>query len=95
MSLASLDEAHLAAFKQALANILSTPLAEFTYAQIVDGMPTRGTYIRDHQFYEGVPALNHPGLCPGTMDKTRAFRSELNIHSFKFESKVITNLLAT
>ena len=91
MSLASLDEEHLAAFKQAMINILSTPLAEFTYAQIVDGMPTRDTYMRDHWQFEGVPAMDHHELCPGITEKTRAFRSEFDVFSLKFEAQVVTS----
>lgn len=87
MSLTSLDQEHLASFKQALANLLSTPTAEFTYAQIVDGMPTRHTYITDHNFYNEFPVLDHEELCPGTMDKTRAFRSEFDILSLRFEPR--------
>lgn len=91
MSLASLDGEHLASFKQAMANLLSTPAVEFTYAQIVDGMPTSNTYMRDHWFYEGLPVLDHQELCPGTMDKTRAFRSQFDTLSLKFEPKVSAN----
>lgn len=91
MSLASLDREHLASFKQALANLLSTPIAEFTYAQIVDGMPTSYTYMTDHDFYDEFPVLNHENLCPGIMDKTRAIRSQFDVLSLKFELKVSAN----
>lgn len=88
MSLAGLDAEHLASLDRALANLLSTSNAEFTYAQIVDGMPTREIYVTDHWFYEEFPVLDHEELCPGAMDKTRAFRSQFNIGSLKFEPKV-------
>ena len=88
MSLADLDGEHLASLKQAMTNILSTPLAEFAYAQIIDGMPTRDAYIADHYFHEGIPALDHQELCPGTMEKTRAFRSQFDILSLNFKLKV-------
>lgn len=91
MSLASLDEEHLDAFKRAMTNLLSTPLAEFTYAQIIDGMPTRDTYAREHSHLDGVPAMDHHEICPGIMEKTRAFRSEFDIFSLKFEPKVVQN----
>lgn len=35
-----LDKDHLQAFRRALLNILATDLAEFAYAQILDGLPT-------------------------------------------------------
>lgn len=59
MSLASLDGEHLSSLEQALANLLATPSAEITYAQIIDGMPTSDTYMTDHWFYEGFPALDY------------------------------------
>lgn len=90
MSFASPDGDHLASFEQAMTNVLSTPLAEFTHAQIVDGMPTSDTYMRDHWHYEGRPAMNHHDLCPGTMEKTRAFRSQFDDFSVRFETKVAT-----
>lgn len=89
MSLAGLDAEHLASFERALANLLSTPNAEFTYAQIADGMPTSDIYVTNHWFYEGFPVLDHKELCPGAMDRIRAFRSNFNIASLKFEPKVI------
>lgn len=91
MSLASLDDQHLAPLRQALANLLSTPTAEFTYAQIVDGMPTSDTYMTDHYFYEGFPVLTHEELCPGIVEKTRAFRSRFDVLSLQFEPKVSVN----
>lgn len=88
MSLADLDGEHLASLQQAITNILSTPLAKFAYTQIIDGMPTRDAYITDHYFHEGVPVLNHQELCPGTMEKTRAFHSQFNVLSLNFKPKV-------
>lgn len=88
MSLEDLDREHLASLKQAMTNMLSTPHAEFAYAQIVDGMQTRDAYIADHFFYEEVPALNHEELCPGTMETTRAFRSQFDVLSLNFDPEV-------
>lgn len=93
MSLASLDEEHLASLKQAMTNILSLPLAEFTYAQIVDGMPTTDIYRRDHWLdqEDAVLPVDHQDLCPGTLEKTRALHAEFDIMSLKFDTKVTTN----
>lgn len=89
MSPADMDREHLASLKQAMTNILSTPRAEFAYAQIIDGMPTRDAYISDHPFFhEGAPALNHQELCPGIMGKARALRSQFDVLSLNFEPKV-------
>lgn len=94
MSLTSLDAEHQASFKHAMANLLSTPIAEFTYAQIVDGMPISNIYKEDHRFCEGFPVLDHKDLCPGTMDKTRAFRSQFDIDSVEFEPKVRQHIIS-
>lgn len=91
MSLKSLDVEHLASFKQAMANLLSKPNAELTYAQIVDGLPISQTYMKDHWFYEAFPVLDHEELCPGSMDKTRDFCSQFDVISLKFEPEVVTN----
>ncbi|KAG8158653.1 hypothetical protein KVR01_011775 [Diaporthe batatas] len=74
-----------------MTNILSLPHAEFTYAQIVDGMPTSDIYRSDHWYYEHNVALpvDHQHLCPGIMKKTQAFRAEFDIMSLRFDTKTI------
>ncbi|KAG8158740.1 hypothetical protein KVR01_011183 [Diaporthe batatas] len=89
MSLADLDGEYLASLKQAMTNLLSTPLAEFAYAQIIDGMPTRDSYFGPRHCHKGAPVLNHLELCPGIMEKTRAFRSQFDVLSLNFEPKTI------
>lgn len=85
VSLADLDAEHLEPFRRALFNLLSAPVAEFTFAQIVDGQPTSSVYADDHYFREGLPVMHHKNLCPGSIEKTRAFRSGFDIHDLKFE----------
>lgn len=89
MSLENLDAEHLAPLQQALANILSTSVAEFTYAQIIDGMPTADVYASDHRYCEDYPVMSHEKLCDGIMEKTRAFRSDFDTLSLKFEPQVM------
>lgn len=55
MSLQRLDAEHLEPLKLALANLLSTKIAEQTFAQILDGMPIFRVYAEDHWFLEGLP----------------------------------------
>ncbi|KPM43812.1 hypothetical protein AK830_g2786 [Neonectria ditissima] len=68
-----LDNEHVAAFRQALERILATPLAEFTYAQILDGLPTEESledsyvYMASHPVYK----LGHKNLCGGFLEKAR------------------------
>lgn len=89
ISLEHLDAEHLDPFCQALINVLSTGIAETTYAQIMDGQPIMETYVVPQFFtQEGMPVLSHKTICPGSLEKTRAFRSSLDVRSFKFEAKV-------
>lgn len=46
MSPENLDSQHLGALKGALNVVLHTDLAEFTYAQIADGLPTLSSFQR-------------------------------------------------
>jgi hypothetical protein len=39
--ISALDSLHADAFKQGLARILSTQVAEFTFSEILDGLPTK------------------------------------------------------
>ena len=68
----NLSGQHLGIFKQAIANMLATNIAEETYAQIIDGLPlTRvaqdsgnGGLPPDHPIHE-----EHSELCSGVLDK--------------------------
>ena len=65
---------HRDALIQAVNNVLATALALFTFAQIVDGLPT-GEVAWDRR-YPGIPVDHiiedvHEKLCDGAMDKAR------------------------
>lgn len=79
-NLTVLDSEHAEAFKQALARILATEVAELTYAEILDGLPTTTSFLEFSFWQEGHPVfeLNHETLCPGAVEKTRAFRDRLD-----------------
>lgn len=78
-------------FTRALFNVLSTPAAETTFAQILDGAPLS-------QNVQNVPGwiypLHHPirtqhlELCPGVLDITKHSRSNLDLMQLKFDSQV-------
>lgn len=85
MSLAVLDAEHLETFRRALLNILYSPVAEFTFAQIVDGQPTSHVYADDHYFTEGLPIMHHNNLCLGSIENTQAFCSSFDLLALKFE----------
>jgi hypothetical protein len=46
IALANLTPEHYSVLERAISNILSTGLASETFAQIVDGLPTRDVYQR-------------------------------------------------
>ncbi|KAK3374577.1 hypothetical protein B0H63DRAFT_496063 [Podospora didyma] len=58
---------------RAITNVLSTELAMFIYAQIIDGLPTEE--VAWDQSMPGItgehPIDDHEELCPGAMDKAR------------------------
>jgi hypothetical protein len=73
----SLADKHLEAYSRALTNILSTDLAELTFAQLVDGLPLWDVVfgLSEYGLVEEEPVYNHRTLCPGVLEKTRAFRA--------------------
>ncbi len=74
----------------ALANVLSTKLAELTYGQILDGLPTEQslrdsfTYMKGHPVYE----LKHDRLCDGVVERVRQFRSDFEPSTLRFQDAV-------
>lgn len=87
-SLKLLDEDHLQSLRRALTNCLATSVAEHTYAQILDGQPTRDVYAIDHHMEDDWPVVQHEELCAGFLEKAKAFRSDFDMLSLKFEAKV-------
>lgn len=73
----SLDEDHLSAYVRAVTNVLSTELAESTFAQLVDGLPLWDVVNGLHHYglEEDEPVFKHRELCPGVLEKTRTFRA--------------------
>jgi hypothetical protein len=73
----ALDEDHLAAYLRAITNVLSTDLAEATFAQLVDGLPLYDVVskLAHYELERDEPAYKHRTLCPGVLEKTRAFRA--------------------
>ena len=86
----TLDEHHAAIFRSALSNVLSTPVAEHAFAQIVDGLPTEESFTEFNGWKEGHPVfeLNHTELCDGVIEKTRDFRSNFDPSSLTFKRQV-------
>ncbi|KAG8159655.1 hypothetical protein KVR01_010292 [Diaporthe batatas] len=87
-----LDAEHLQPFRQALSNILSTPTAESTYAQILDGMPLSLTYRKNHWYWKNFPVSTHNDLCAGALEKAIAARSNFGFALLRFESKASSTI---
>lgn len=85
-----LEREYLQALRQALTNCLETSVAEYTYAQILDGRPTALVYCGEHHIEDDWPMRQHEEICPGFLDKAKAFRSDFDVLALKFEAKVIT-----
>ncbi|KAF5002015.1 hypothetical protein FDECE_10757 [Fusarium decemcellulare] len=86
-SIDALGEYHKEVFLRALSNLLSTDLAEHTYAEILDGLPTKDSLRESYLYLEGHPVyeLNHSEICEGSLEKAREFRASLNPSSLRFE----------
>lgn len=89
-----LDNEHKRIFQRALMNILSTHVAETTYAQILDGLPTCDSmgdsygYMDDHPAY----ATEHEQICPGFLEKAREFRAGFDISQLSLKPSASTQL---
>jgi hypothetical protein len=86
-----LPEAHRDALVRALHNVLSTDIAEVTYAQILDGVPL-AEVANDRYSMHFVdwrhPVQQHTSLCPGVVEQTKAFRSSFDPRMLEFDSQV-------
>lgn len=80
-----LDADHRQSFEQALMRLLQTEPAERTFAEIIDGLPVRRSYIEFHWPQDGHPANDHGELCPGIREKTREFRSSFTPTRLRFQ----------
>lgn len=73
ISINNISKPHLDIYIQAVNNILTTDLAIFAYAQIVDGLPTTEVaWDRNIQdLFGDHPIDEHEELCAGAFDKAR------------------------
>ncbi|KAK5655519.1 hypothetical protein OQA88_5790 [Cercophora sp. LCS_1] len=89
ITVADLAAEHRHVFSRAILAVLDTEEAIFTYAQILDGLPTAATFIdsragldRDH------PLRQHTQLCPGALEKAQEYRRSFNPNVLSFEVKL-------
>lgn len=81
---------HRKVFDKAIKNVLSTELAIFTYAQIIDGLP-----IADVAWDRRLPGImgehiidDHEILCPGALEKAQEYHESLQPSSLMFHPEV-------
>jgi hypothetical protein len=81
---------HHKAFSRAISNVLSTELALFTFAQIIDGLPTADvSWDRRYSHLVGIhPIEQHEDICPGVLDRARRFREDFDPCILSFDPKV-------
>ncbi|KAM0554062.1 hypothetical protein ACHAPJ_007137 [Fusarium lateritium] len=88
------SERHRHVLDRAIKNVLSTDLAQFTYAQILDGLPT-GDVSWDRR-YSGVFGdhpidSGHDELCPGALEKAQEYYEQWNSSILTFDPTAIAN----
>ncbi|KAK1831474.1 hypothetical protein QBC39DRAFT_391243 [Podospora conica] len=76
---------------RAISNVVSTENAIFTYAQIIDGLPTADVAWdrRLSGLYGDHPLDEHEELCPGAMEKAREVCQQWNVSMLAFDPQVI------
>lgn len=79
---------------RAINNVLATEDALFTYAQIIDGLPTAdvGFDSRSPGLYGDHPLDEHEELCPGAMDKAREVCPKWNLSMLAYNPDVRLSL---
>lgn len=80
-----LEAGHRQGFEQALMRVLKTGPAEHTLAEIIDGLPTRRSYIEFHWPQDEHPANQHDELCPGIIERARELRSNFAFTKLRFK----------
>ena len=83
----NIDTNHYDAFNTALANVLHTEIAERTYAEIVDGIPTADTWSAYRGWRHDIIDAHHE-LCPGTLETARHHRNDLRPENLSFNPSV-------
>jgi hypothetical protein len=81
---------HHKAFSRAISNVLSTELALFTFAQIIDGLPTADVaWDRRYSHLVGIhPIEQHEDICPGVLARARRFREDFDPCILSFDPQV-------
>lgn len=87
-----LDTNHQSIFATAMSNLLSTEIAEQTFAQIIDGLPLKDVAfsLQTHEYTRYDPVFSHVKLCPGVLERTRMLRDAFDPKAMKLRTDVGT-----
>lgn len=92
LSIEILTGQHRDVFTRAVENVLSTEIAQITYAQIADGLPLssveKDTYAFGALTYDHPLHTNHIDLCPDALEKTRQLYAEFDPDILCIDHKV-------
>lgn len=86
-----LSQQHRDIFTRALFNVLSTPAAETTFAQIIDGAPLSQIVLDiGDRVYPSIHPIRdqHLKLCSGVLDQVRQSRNSFDPNDLKFNAQV-------
>lgn len=92
-----LDDGHRVALDRAISNVISTDIAEYTFAQIVDGLPT-AEVANDRYGYPlhiDHPIQNHKALRTGVIETIRSFKSDFDSSRIHMKDNVSGHLLTS
>lgn len=88
-----LDGPHQEAVRLSISNILTTEIAETTYAQIIEGLPLIDV-VRDvygDLLCDDHPICAHTELSAGVLETARRFRTGFDPGTLRFDSTVISH----
>ncbi|KAH8758879.1 hypothetical protein F5883DRAFT_565166 [Diaporthe sp. PMI_573] len=90
-SLGLLDAEHVDVVRHALQKILAAEIVETTFSEIIDGLPTRASWLKFDLWNEKHPVnvLKHETLCDGAREKARRFRDEFDIYILTFPPSIL------
>lgn len=90
-SIDTLDDPHRVAVTQAIANVLSTEIAEIAFAQIEDGLPLAEVVdeASSELLFSDHPIFEHTELNPRGLEEVRAFRESFDVRLLQFDSPLL------
>ncbi|KAK8030214.1 hypothetical protein PG993_011505 [Apiospora rasikravindrae] len=91
LDITALNGEHRDLLTRAIGRVVSTEIAEVTYAQLLDGLPLAEVAFESNYdpLHNKHPIRQvHQQLCPGIMEEARKFRDEFKLETLQFDAKV-------